>query len=422
MAETADRFDAAWEAAQAGDADAQLALGRHYLAADDFGRARRWFGRAARAGQAAGYTELALLELQGLGMAEDAAGAREHFMAGIAAGDARARYELALIDYRTGRRPATECLEALAEAARGGYAPAQREVGVLLLAENDVAARGALKLAARANDMLAISTLLCLAQTDGDTALAGDLTRRGRELGSYCAERFGTEPTGAVLDALETPLTAAAIPAPTAAAASAPVPERPLGDDRVRVYDDMLSAIECRYLIEVTAPQLRPSHTVHPETGESVRNDMRTSYGYSLHPLQEDFVILGAKARLAAETGFPVGHAEPFALLRYEPGQEYKPHFDYIDPASGEAGQELATRGQREVTIFSYLTSVAGGGETVFPRLDVQVACRAGRALMFRNTRPDGAPDPESLHASLPVESGEKWIATLWIRGRTLLS
>ena len=43
---------------------------------------------------------------------------------------------------------------------------------------------------------------------------------------------------------------------------------------------------------------------------------------------------------------------------------------------------------------------------------------RAGAAIAFRNLKADGQPDPDSLHAGLPVERGEKWLATLWIRER----
>jgi hypothetical protein len=30
----------------------------------------------------------------------------------------------------------------------------------------------------------------------------------------------------------------------------------------------------------------------------------------------------------------------------------------------------------------------------------------------------DGRPDPDTLHAGVPVERGEKWLATLWLRQR----
>ena len=69
-------------------------------------------------------------------------------------------------------------------------------------------------------------------------------------------------------------------------------------------------------------------------------------------------------------------------------------------------------------TTFSYLTSTEAGGETVFPRFQAKVKPVAGTAVFFRNTLSDGSIDRNSLHASLPVISGEKWLATLWFRDR----
>ena len=65
-----------------------------------------------------------------------------------------------------------------------------------------------------------------------------------------------------------------------------------------------------------------------------------------------------------------------------------------------------------------YLNDVEAGGETEFPLAGVRIAPVAGRAVVFDNLLADGRPDPESLHAGLPVARGEKWLATLWLRER----
>ena len=67
----------------------------------------------------------------------------------------------------------------------------------------------------------------------------------------------------------------------------------------------------------------------------------------------------------------------------------------------------------------AYLNDVEAGGATRFPVADVTVPPRAGAAIAFRNLTADGQPDPDSLHAGLPVERGEKWLATLWLRQRS---
>jgi hypothetical protein len=72
--------------------------------------------------------------------------------------------------------------------------------------------------------------------------------------------------------------------------------------------------------------------------------------------------------------------------------------------------------GNRTRTVCVYLNPVAAGGDTDFPVAGVRVAPEVGKAVIFDSLHADGTPNPDSLHAGLPVEDGEKWLATLWIR------
>jgi len=65
-----------------------------------------------------------------------------------------------------------------------------------------------------------------------------------------------------------------------------------------------------------------------------------------------------------------------------------------------------------------YLSDEFEGGATSFPRYGVTVRPRAGDAVAFSNTLPDGSVDQRSLHAGEPVTRGVKWLATRWIRAR----
>src|SRR5690606_31713770 len=123
--------------------------------------------------------------------------------------------------------------------------------------------------------------------------------------------------------------------------------------------------------------------------------------------------------RLCRLLDLPFVNAEPLSLLRYQPGQEYRPHRDYLSPSS-LATPEGRRLGQRTHTVFVYLGDVGRGGETDFPDLGVRISPKRGRAVMFSNIDADGRPDPRSLHAGMPVIEGEKWLGTLWLRERAL--
>ncbi|HRK95726.1 MAG TPA: 2OG-Fe(II) oxygenase, partial [Rhodospirillales bacterium] len=95
--------------------------------------------------------------------------------------------------------------------------------------------------------------------------------------------------------------------------------------------------------------------------------------------------------------------------LRYLPGEEYKPHYDFIRPWGPEAASfaaELAEMGQRAATVLVYLNEGYEGGETVFTRLGLTFKGAAGDALIFWNVSPSGELERDSMHAGAPVAAG----------------
>ena len=65
-----------------------------------------------------------------------------------------------------------------------------------------------------------------------------------------------------------------------------------------------------------------------------------------------------------------------------------------------------------------YLNEPAAGGATGFKLLDMQVAPKLGRLLVWNNMALDGSPNPWTMHSGEPVEDGVKYIVTKWYRER----
>ena len=175
-----------------------------------------------------------------------------------------------------------------------------------------------------------------------------------------------------------------------------------------------LSADECRLLVATAQPMLRPSHAIDPQTGEALAVQIRTSSDASFDPMFEDLSLRLVQQRMASAAGVELIQAEHLVVLRYEPGQEYRPHRDYR-PSESLRG-DVPEAGNRGRTICVYLNQPEAGGETEFPAAELVVEPQAGRAVIFDNLLEDGSPDVDSLHAGLPVQQGEKWLATLWLR------
>jgi prolyl 4-hydroxylase len=183
---------------------------------------------------------------------------------------------------------------------------------------------------------------------------------------------------------------------------------------RVSVIDRLFSADECRLFIASSRAHLRHSHIIDYATGDKRFMALRTSSDAHVDPILETTALRLTQMRMAAAAGIDLPHAEYLTVLRYAPGEEYRPHRDYLPASAIERDRPHA--GNRIRTICVYLNAVDAGGATTFPVPDLRIDPLPGRAVIFDNLMPDGSPNPDSLHAGTPVEAGEKWLATLWIR------
>ncbi|HEY6661427.1 MAG TPA: 2OG-Fe(II) oxygenase [Sphingomicrobium sp.] len=182
---------------------------------------------------------------------------------------------------------------------------------------------------------------------------------------------------------------------------------------QVRQFPSLFSAAECAYLIATAGPMLQPSVVVHPVTGKEVRNSIRTASAAGFPFRLQNPAIHALNRRLAAASRSDVHAGEPLQVLRYEPGEQYHTHSDALP--------NLAPAQQRVMTFLVYLNEDYEGGETAFPAAGLKVRGKTGDGLLFRNASPDGMPDPNAIHAGLPVTSGAKFIASRWIRANPLV-
>lgn len=182
---------------------------------------------------------------------------------------------------------------------------------------------------------------------------------------------------------------------------------------RVVVLGGLLSPQECRQLMEQARPRLARSETVRDSDGGSEVHSARTSQGMFFER-GASALIATIEARVARLLHWPVDHGEGLQILRYEPGNEYKPHYDFFDPSQPGSAAVLKRGGQRVGTLVIYLNTPTNGGATTFPDAGLEVAPIQGNAVFFNYDRPDRS--TLTLHAGAPVQEGEKWVATKWLR------
>lgn len=307
-------------------------------------------------------------------------------------------------------------LDELRARSDSGDLEARLDLGIRLLSGEGRAEEGARLIASAFDEGLAeagttIATIEAMgAGRPQDWSKAFDWLRRSAAAGSEGA-RAQLAMLGA--DPAEGPVDIAALTAPPP---KRPVSERP----RIRVLEGFATAAECDWLIALAKDRVDRALVWDPATGEGRPDPNRTNRAIALRLRQMDVVVQLIRARIAAASNLPLPVFEPAQIMRYQVGEEFRPHHDFLDPAHGGHGPELARFGQRIATFLIYLNDDFDGGETVFPKAGFRYRGRRGDALLFANV--DAAtrePDPLTLHAGLPPTRGEKWIFSQWIRDRS---
>ena len=107
---------------------------------------------------------------------------------------------------------------------------------------------------------------------------------------------------------------------------------------------------------------------------------------------------------------------ESLQLVRYtNPKAEYQLHHDH----GGFYGKDTE---HRTWTMLIFLNDVPAGGNTAFPKVELEVTPRAGDALVWSNIKENGEVDPDMVHMGKPPtrEGVEKYAVNVWFGGEYL--
>lgn len=183
-------------------------------------------------------------------------------------------------------------------------------------------------------------------------------------------------------------------------------------------YENFIPPALCDWLIERARPNLKRAR-VYGDVNDVPRIVYaRTNSSAEFDIVESDLVLLLMRARIAAASAMPTAALETASVLHYKVGEEFRRHYDFLDPGQPGMAADIAQRGQRFMTLLVYLNEDYEGGETDFPLINIRYKGRKGGALHFRNVEPTGAPDRKTMHAGLAPTQGEKWLLSQWIRDR----
>lgn len=175
---------------------------------------------------------------------------------------------------------------------------------------------------------------------------------------------------------------------------------------------DFLSLEECQHLIGLIDAVAKPSSVFGPDYAAAGRS----SYSGDVDPA--DSFVRMIERRLCDLMGLDLAWGETVQGQRYTPGQEFLHHYDWFDTNADYWPQIEKSGGQRCWTAMAYLNDVDEGGATDFNRLSFSIPPQRGALVMWNNARPDGTPNPDTMHAGMKVVRGTKYVITKWFRTR----
>ncbi|MGI4881115.1 MAG: 2OG-Fe(II) oxygenase [Janthinobacterium lividum] len=336
-----------------------------------------------------------------------------------ALGDPAAQVDLAAVLDARGHHAAA--IDWLARAARADHPPALRLLGIRLstgLNAPGLPLEGAdlIRRAAGLGDGKALALLAVFAGTGylqpQDLALALDFGRKAAARGWTPARDqlalLSAGPDGQ----------AAGVDVDLAVWRRPPPGEIRSARPRVTSFPNLLPAAVCDALIERSRSRLVRAEVIDPTSGRPIVEKTRTNRLATISLFDSDLLSIVVQERLAAAASVPTTTLEAMSVLNYLPGEQSRPHFDFIDPQAPSYGAEITQLGQRVATILVYLNDSYKGGETSFPELGIDHRGKRGDALLFFNVDATGAPDRRTVHAGRPPLSGQKWVVSQFIRSR----
>lgn len=177
-----------------------------------------------------------------------------------------------------------------------------------------------------------------------------------------------------------------------------------------KLYDNFINPSEAKHILNLANPLFRESRLVSGFS-ENVRKS-QTAWLSTSDPVVKNII-----QRVCSITNIPFENAEKMQVVKYEPNGFYNPHYDASCDDKKECVEFEKNGGQRKVTMILYLNDEFTGGYTDFPNLKQQYKPKKYSGLLFYSLEKNGNKcHPLSLHSGMPVKSGNKYIANVWLR------
>lgn len=174
------------------------------------------------------------------------------------------------------------------------------------------------------------------------------------------------------------------------------------------LYPQFVSDSECEELIRLARYNLTDSLTY--DVAEDGVDGGNRQYRNSQSCRVCEPSVIPLALRIGALLDIPRLRMESYEVVKYTAGGFFGDHYDWYDSSPG-GKRQLGATGNRVATAIMYLNT-PDGGSTYFPNLDITVRATKGSMLVFKYPNCEES----TLHRGCDVLSGDKWVATKFVR------
>jgi prolyl 4-hydroxylase len=177
------------------------------------------------------------------------------------------------------------------------------------------------------------------------------------------------------------------------------------------VHLNIINAQEAKYILNESKDKFKDSGIV---SGRDTKvRKSKTAWLNKNDPVVKKIIM-----RVCSLTNTPFENAEKLQVVKYDKDGYYNEHFDTVTNNKTENEKFFLNQGgNRIITMLIYLNDDFTEGETRFILLNKKIKPPKYSGILFYTLdKKMEKCHPKSYHAGLPIKSGNKYIANVWIR------
>ena len=181
---------------------------------------------------------------------------------------------------------------------------------------------------------------------------------------------------------------------------------------RISVFDDVIPLNVCDHMIAKYKDSMNPNAGIESREqtyGQITEEVEQRAISEATDP--EDRAYF--KMMLAKAVDLPESHVEAGDIYKYNEGQYFGLHHDF--PYDPKIIPYYNKGGDRKATAIFWFNDDYEGGQCTWPELGITVVSKKGGMMYFEYDYPDEAVNMSTIHESLPLTKGSKWIAAFFI-------